>query len=77
MKKSEAISLHAKNGNWQKFPVMVWAEEDQVVTEIDGVVYRAKTAFGLDSKLDDAGIPRPRNLYFIDAPDYEEGSKND
>jgi hypothetical protein len=72
MKKSEAISLHAKDSNWHKFAVMVWEEGDQVVTEVDGQVFRAGTAFGLDSLLDDAGIPKPRNLYFIDEPDYEE-----
>lgn len=71
MLKSEAITLHTKNGNWSKFPVFVWDEAGEFVTEVDGKVFRAKTPFGLDSKLDDAGIPKPRNLYFVDAPDYE------
>ena len=71
MLKSEAISLHAKPGNWDRFPIFVWDENSECVTEVDGKVFRAKNAFGLDSMLDDAGIPKPRNLYFVDAPDYE------
>ncbi len=71
MLKSEAITLHAKDENWSKFPVFVWAEGDKCVTEVDGKVFRARTAFGLDSALTDAGIPAPRNLYFVDKPDYE------
>jgi hypothetical protein len=71
MKKSDAISLHAKDGNWNRFAVMVWEEGGQLVTEVDGKVFRAKSAFGLDSLLDDAGIPKPRNLYLVDEPDYE------
>ena len=40
------------------------------MTEVDGKVIRAKTEFLMDIKLD--GIaPRPRNLYFVDEPDYE------
>lgn len=71
MKKSEAITLHVKPGNWEKFPVFVWQENDDLVTEVDGRIFRAATAFGLDSQLTDAGIPMPRNLYFVDEPDYE------
>jgi len=69
MLKSEAITLHTKH--WEKFPVFVWDERGEFVTDVDGKVFRAKTPFGLDSKLDDAGIPKPRNLYFVDAPAYE------
>lgn len=71
MKKSDAITLHAKDGNWEKFPVFVWEEDAELVTEVDGSVFRAGNVFGLDSKLSDAGIPAPRNLYFVDKPDYE------
>lgn len=70
MLKSEAITLHSKN-NWDKFPVFVWCEGDEYVTEVDGKVYRAKNQFLLDSMLDDDGAPKPRNLYFVDQPDYE------
>ena len=69
MKKSDAISLHSQK-NWEKFAVFVWEEGDELVTEVDGQVVRASTAFGLDSKLD--GIaPRPRCVYLVDEPDYE------
>jgi hypothetical protein len=71
MKKSEAITLHTQPANWPKFPVFVWQEGIEYVTDVDGTVFRASNVFGLDSKLDDAGIPSPRNLYFVDAPDYE------
>lgn len=70
MLKSEAITLHTKH--WEKFPVFVWHEEGFFVTQADGQVFRAKTPFGLDSELDNFGIPAPRNLYFVDEPDYEE-----
>jgi hypothetical protein len=48
MKKSDAISLHAKQGNWQRFPVMVWEEGKELVTQVDGNVYRAANMFKLD-----------------------------
>jgi hypothetical protein len=69
MLKSEAITLHLKH--WEKFPVFVWEELGEYVTEIGSKIFRAATPFGLDSKLNDAGIPAPRNLYFVDSPDYE------
>ena len=72
MKKSQAITLHSKDENWSKFPVFVWNEEGELVTEIDGKVFRASNMFALDSRLSEAGIPAPRNLYFVDEPDYEE-----
>ena len=69
MKKSEAITEHLKH--WDKFPVFVWQEGADLVTEVDGHVVRASTAWQMDTRLD--GIaPKPRNLYFVDAPDYEE-----
>ena len=37
MKKSEAITLHLKH--WERFPVFVWEEDGELVTEVDGVVY--------------------------------------
>lgn len=45
MKKSDAISLPAKQGNWQRFPVMVWEEGKELVTQVDGKVYRAANMF--------------------------------
>ena len=77
MTKSEAITLHAQPDNWPKFPVFVWQERQEYVTDVDGAVFRASTPFGLDSKLDDAGIPSPRNLYFVDAPDYESAMQEE
>jgi hypothetical protein len=73
MNKNEAITLHLKN--WERFPVFVWQEGDHLVTEVDGVVVREKTLWRLETKLD--GIaPSPRNLYFVDAPDYENEAAN-
>ena len=68
MTKNDAITEHLKY--WDKFPVFVWKEGIELVTEVDGKVIRANTIFQLDTKLD--GIaPQPRNLYFVDKPDYE------
>lgn len=73
MTKSEAITEHLKH--WDRFPVFVWQEGDDLVTEVDGHVVRANTAWQMDTKLD--GIaPKPRNLYFVDSPDYEDGGHN-
>lgn len=69
MKKSEAISLHLKY--WDRLAVFVWEENGDLVTEVDGKVFHATNMFCLDSKLSAAGIPAPRNLYFVDSPDYE------
>lgn len=77
MKKAEAITLHAEDENWSRFPVFVWEERDELVTEVDGVVYRAGNMFGLDSRLSEGGVPAPRNLYFVDQPDYEKGTSDD
>jgi hypothetical protein len=71
MLKRDAISLHAKPSNWKRFPVFAWDENGKLVTEVDGRVFKAKTGFELDNLLDAAGVPRPRNIYFVDAPDYE------
>ena len=72
MLKTDAISLHLKH--WEKFPVFVWEEIGEFVTEVDGQIVKAKTIWQMDSNLD--GIaPRPRNLYFVDEPDYEASSK--
>lgn len=46
MIKSDAITLHAKAENWPKFPVFVWDENGEMVTEVDGKVFRAQTCFG-------------------------------
>jgi hypothetical protein len=77
MTKDQAITLHLQH--WQKFPVFVWQEGDYFVTEVDGKVFRAKSEFLLDIKMGDE-CPSPRNLYFVDAPDYESnklGGGND
>ena len=74
MTKSEAITEHLKH--WDRFPVFVWREGDDLVTEVDGHVVRGATVFALDTKLDGVA-PQPRNLYFVDEPDYEEGRKDD
>ena len=69
MLKQDAITLHTRF--WDRFPVFVWEENGEFVTDVDGQVFRASNQFGLDSKLSEAGIPAPRNLYFVDEPDYE------
>jgi len=43
MTKNEAITEHLKH--WEKFPVFVWQEGDDLVTEVDGKVLRAKRHF--------------------------------
>ena len=68
MTKDKAITLHLKH--WEKFPVFVWMEGDDYVTEVDGKVIRAKSHWQLDNKLDGVA-PQPRNLYLVDEPDYE------
>ena len=70
---SEAISLHAKDENWSRFAVFVWQEGDDLVTGVDGVEYRDSNMFSLDSRLTDAGVPAPRNLYFVDEKPEDEG----
>lgn len=75
MLKSAAISMHAKKENWKRFPVFVWQEKLDFVTDVDGIVFRASNIFKLDSILSDACIPAPRNLYFVDSPDYELNTK--
>ena len=72
MKKSDAISLHVKAGNWPRFPVMVWVEGKELVTQVDGKVYKAADMLKLDAAQDAGGVPSPRNLYYVDEPDYED-----
>jgi hypothetical protein len=71
MTKQEAITLHAKPENWEKFPVFVWQEGKELVTSVDGKVFRERNIWLMDTALDTAGIPAPRNLYAVDKPDYE------
>ena len=73
MTKDEAITLHLKH--WERFPVFVWMEGGDYVTEVDGHVLSAQTPWALDTKLDGVA-PQPRNLYLVDAPDYEDGRSN-
>lgn len=69
MTKQEAITEHLKH--WEKFPVFVWQEKGLLTTQVAGIIVRASTIWQLDTMLD--GIaPKPRNLYYIDSPDYEE-----
>jgi hypothetical protein len=68
MTKDEAITEHLKH--WDKFPVFVWQEGSELVTEVDGQVIRASTCWQIDTKLDGL-VPAKRNLYFVDKPDYE------
>lgn len=72
MLKSDAITLHNRPENRNKFPVFVWEEGEELVTYVDFTEFRWTNVFGLDSKLTEAGIPAPRNLYFVDAPDYSD-----
>ena len=53
-------------------PVMVWEEGKELVTQVDGKVYRAANMLKLDAALDAGGVPSPRNLYYVDEPDYED-----
>ncbi len=46
--------------------VYVHEDGDEFVTEWEGVEYRACNMFGLDSKLDEAGVPSPRNLFLLE-----------
>ena len=59
MKKSDAISLHAKAENWPRFPVMVWEEGKELVTQVDGKVYKAANILKLDAALDAGGVTIP------------------
>lgn len=72
MTKDEAITLHLQH--WEKFPVFVWMEGPDYVTEVDGQVVRAQSHWQLDTKLDGVA-PQPRNLYLVDAPDYEDNNQ--
>lgn len=71
MNRQDAISLHYKSYA-DKFPVMVWDESGVLVAQVDGKVYRHPNMFALDNLMDAGGVPRPRNLYFIDEPCYED-----
>lgn len=72
MKLYEVATLHATPENWARVPVYVWEDGDELVTEIDGQTYRAGNMFALDSRLSEAGVPMPRNLYFVDEPAWED-----
>ena len=49
MKKSDAISLHAKAENWPRFPVMVWEEGKELDTHLgSGSSAIAAHYFGVD-----------------------------
>jgi hypothetical protein len=70
MTKDEAITEHLKH--WQKFPVFVWQEGGEYVTQVDGKRYNALNVWSLDNMLDEGKVPAPRNCYFIDEPDYQD-----
>ena len=47
----------------------VYADGEDFVTAHDGREVRAGNVFGLDSKLTQAGVPQPRNLYLVERED--------
>ena len=71
MLKSEAMSIHA-NGHSHKFAVSVWEEGGKLVTQVDGKRHVARNVFEMETSLDRGECPSPRNVYFVDEPDYEE-----
>lgn len=67
--KDKAITMHLKH--WDKFPIFYWQEGDDLVTQVDGIVFKAKTMSQLSRDLD-AVAPTPRSFYFVDSPDYQD-----
>ena len=51
--------------------VDVRMDGDNFVAAWDGREFRAGNPFGLDSKMDEAGVPQPRNLFLIDNEEDE------
>lgn len=53
--------------------VIVTQDPDgELVTEFDGVEYRASSPFQLDTRLDEGAVPSPRNLYLLVSTEKRE-----
>ena len=72
MKKKRRNFTARESRGLAAIPVMVWEEGKELVTQVDGKVYRAANMLKLDAALDAGGVPSPRNLYYVDEPDYED-----
>lgn len=59
----------------ERVDVYAYEERGVYVVEWEGDRYESRNPFGLDSKLDMAGLPRPRNLHLVDRETAKE--KND
>jgi hypothetical protein len=57
----------------ERINIDVYMDGDKFVCEYDGVAYEGSSCWQLDSRLTDACVPAPRNLYFRGKL---EGSKN-
>ena len=60
--KAEAIQHAAEN---ERYPILVRETAGGYEAVYEGEICLASNPFGLDSLLDSAGAPRPRNLYLI------------
>lgn len=61
----EEAEKHAEENN--RTCVVVYQETDESFTAYyNGKKFRHTNAFGLDSLLDESGVPSPRNLYLIE-----------
>lgn len=61
----EEAEKHAEENN--RTCVVVYQEADESFTAYyNGEKFRHTNAFGLDSLLDESGVPGPRNLYLIE-----------
>lgn len=67
MKRSEMNEIIAENPECEH--IEVTEVDGKFHAKINDTTYVAGNPFGLDSLLDLAGHPRPRNLYLIDEED--------
>lgn len=51
----------------KRIRIDVFQDGKQLVCEYDGVEYRGDNCFQLDSRLIDAGVPMPHDLYYIES----------
>lgn len=63
---AELDQIMAKPEYANRIAVRVFEDGDEFVAEWEGVEYRAGNPFGLDSKLTNAGVPEPRNLFLME-----------
>lgn len=56
--------------NAERTAVLVYEDDQDLVTVIDGQEFRATNVFGLDGKLR-GHAPTPRNLYLVSREDAE------